>query len=220
MIGITAQKRTITGKKVASLRAEGLVPAVVYSTAGKTELISIQRDAFLKVWKKAGESTLVSLTIEGGGTHNVLIHDVTVDPVRSSLLHADFYEVSKDRPIVAEVQLTFQGESPAVKALGGSLVKIVHSVEVEALPQNLPHEIIVDISKLGTFEDHILLRDIPLPKGVTIQGDPENLVAKVNPPRSDEELARLSETAEVSIDAIEVQKKGKKEEDTEPSDGE
>ncbi len=210
---IEAQKRELVGKKAASLREKGLLPAVVYGPKGASESVSVHKDTFMKIWKKVGESTLVDLKIEGGATKSVLIYDVMLDPVKSQPLHADFYEVSADKEITAHIQLEFIGEPEAVRVLGGSLLKVTHEIEITALPKNLPHLIEIDISKLKTFDDHILLKDITLPKGVTLIGDPEGLVAKVNAPRSDEEIAQLSETTEVNLDSIEVEKKGKKEEE-------
>lgn len=210
---IEAQKRELLGKKASSLREKGLVPAVVYGPKGVPMPLAIQRDAFMKVWRKAGESTVVDLKIDGEGVKNVLIYDVMFDPVKSQPLHADFYEVSADKTIKANISLEFIGEAHAVKALGGSLLKVMHEVEVEALPKSLPHTIEVDISSLKTFDDHILLKDIKVSKGVTLHGDPEGLVAKVSAPRTDEEIAQLNETTEVNLENIEVEKKGKKEEE-------
>ena len=212
MMQITAQKRTIFGKKTEALRRQGLVPAVIYGGKDASEAVSVPRKDFMKLWKESGESTVINISVEGGGVKQALIQEVTFDPVKTEPVHVDFLHVSGDKKIKTHVALAFSGDSEAVKALGGVLVKTLHEVEVEALPKDLPHELIVDIAKLATFEDHILLKDITMPKGVTLIGDSDTVVAKVNPPRTDEELAGLGEKAEVDLESIEVAKKGKKEE--------
>ena len=212
---LIAEKRVVFGKKVRVLRKNGFVPAVMYGNSSKAQALSVRTGDFLRTWKKAGESTIVDLKVEGGLTKNVLIHEVTVDPVTSAQVHVDFYEVAADRMIKTHVQIEFQGESDAVKSLGGVLLKIMHEVEIEALPKDLPHALHADLSQLKTFADHIVIKDISVPRGVTLLGSLDAVVAKVNPPRTTEELAGLETAAEVNLETIEVEKKGKKEEASE-----
>lgn len=212
MIQLNAHRRTLFGKKTAGLRARGFLPAVIYGGKEKSATLSVPTREFMKVWKTAGESTLIDLSVDGAGKKSVLIHEVAFDPIKSEPLHVDFFEAVSDRPLKTRVALLFQGESEAVKSLGGVLLKVMHELEVEALPKDLPRELVVDIACLATFDDHILLKDIIPPKGVTLFGEPDSLVAKVNPPRTDEELADLTETQATDLEAIEVAKKGKKEE--------
>jgi len=210
---LTAEKRTVFGKKTAQLRERGILPAVVYGgPKSKPEALSIDAREFQKTWKKAGESTVLDLVIEGGKAKSVIIHDVMVDPVKSSPLHVDFYEVSEDRKLKTHIPLVFIGESNAVKSQGGILVKVVHEIEVEAFPKDIPHEIEVDISALENFSDHITLADLTIPARVTLFGDPAAIVAKVDKPRTTEELESLSADTKVDLEAIEVEKKGKQEE--------
>jgi large subunit ribosomal protein L25 len=214
---LAAQKRDILGKQVADLRSKGFLPAVVYGESMEESLpVSVDMKEFLRVWKAAGESTMVTLKIDGGKEKGVLIQDVAIDPVHSKPLHADFYEVASDKELKAHIPLAFEGESDAVKVLGGILVKVMHEIEIEALPKNLPHEITVDLTKLKTFDDHILLGDLKLPTGVRILGSVEALVAKVDSPRTEEELAGLSEKQDLNLEAIEAEKKGKKEQEEMP----
>jgi large subunit ribosomal protein L25 len=98
-----------------------------------------------------------------------------------------------DKIIRTKVSIEFVGESPAVKNEGGILLKIMQEIEVEALPKDLPHGLRADISKLKTLESKLLIKDIPLPSGVKINIDPEEVVALVEPPRTEEELAALEE---------------------------
>ena len=117
-----------------------------------------------------------------------------------------------DKPIEAAVQLVFEGVSPAVKNLGGILVKVMREVEIEALPKNLPHELVVDISRLVNFEDKILAKDIVLPIGIELKINPEEVIALVEIPK--EEIAPSEE--KIAFEEIEIAgKKEKAEEENE-----
>lgn len=214
MLQIYAEKRAIIGKKVKGLRREGFLPAVVYGKGLATEPISVKESEFVKVWHKAGESSLVELHV-GDNTRNVLIHDVTRHPVEDTPLHVDFYQVKMDELLRAKVQLAFGGESPAVKNLGGILVKVMHEVEVEALPADLPRELAADISKLAKIGDKFEVKDLRVPARVKIIADPDETIALMEAPRREEEIT--SETAPISLESIEVVGK-KKEEGEEPKE--
>jgi len=123
-------------------------------------------------------------------------------------LHVDFYKVEMNKPIKATIPLVFEGISPAVKELGAMLVKILREVEIEALPKNLPHEIKIDISKLTQFGSHITVADINLPEGVKIMLKKEEVVVIAEEPKEEK-----AEEAAMTITDIEVEKKGKKEEE-------
>lgn len=194
------------------LRKSGYMPAVFYGKKTASTSISILQKDFIKVWKSAGESSVVSLK-GGKEAVDVLIHDVSIDPVSDMPVHADFYVFEKGKKLEVEVPLEFVGVSPAVKDLSGNLIKVLHEIKVSAEPQNLPHVITVDISSLATFEDQILASDIKLPAGVTLAELPTEVVASVEEPRADEP----EEAAPVDLSAIEVEKKGKKDEEVEPA---
>lgn len=214
MVQLAAKPRVITGKKTKEMRKNGQVPAVLYGSGEESRSLSVSRIDLEKVWRMAGESSLITLAIEGGASKNVLIHDIARDPLHDHPLHVDFYAVRMDRPIEASVSLKFVGEAEAVKALGGVLVKVVHEIEIEALPSDLMHEIEVDVSKLATFESRITVADLAIPKGVTVKIDLETVVALVEPPRSEEELAALETKEEAaSLEGIEVVGKKEKAED-------
>jgi large subunit ribosomal protein L25 len=164
---------------------------VVYGDGVKNIDVSVGDIPLSKAFKEAGESTLLELEVEGDKTRHVIINEVQVDPVKGEPVHVDFLEVRLDKKIKAEVPLLFIGESPAVKGLGGILVKNVQHVEVEAFPQDLPHNIEIDISSINTFEDHIKISDIKINPKVKILSDISSIVASVVPPRSEEELESL-----------------------------
>lgn len=192
-----------------NLRKEGIIPAVFYGKKQASQPIAVQRSEFIKVWKAVGESGVVSL-VGPHGTVDALIHEVDADPVTEIPRHADFYVFEKGKKIEVNIPLAFVGVSPAVKDLGGNLVKVMHEITIEASPENLPHEIEVDISALTTFDSVILAKDITLPKGVSLATEEDEVVASVSAPRGDE-----PEEPAVAPDlsAIEVVKKGKKDEE-------
>lgn len=183
------------------LRKTGIIPAVLYGHNIATTHLAISQNEFEKVFRKAGESTLVLLDVAGLGVRNVLIHDVQKHVVRSEPIHVDFYEVSMTEKLQTMVQLEFIGESAAVKAMGGTLVKVLNEIEVECLPQDLPHNLPVDISSLATFDDTIQVKDILVPAGVVVLSPAEEVVAKIQPPREVE--AELSEPVVEDVTKVE-----------------
>ena len=162
---------------------------------------------FEKMLQQAGESSVVSLV--HGGTHvDVLIHDVVFDAVTDEPTHADFYAVDKDKKVSVHVPIVFTGEDIAAKS-GGVLVKVLHELEVEGLPKYLPHDITVDVSSLTTIGGHISIKDISVPAGVIIKMGLGEAVALLAAPKEEKE----EEAAPIDLTAIEVEKKGKKEEE-------
>lgn len=198
MTEIAATKRENVGTRLNSLRKEGILPAVLYGEGVASTPISVQMKEFKKVLRQAGETSLLTLKVRDGKDFNVLIYDVAVDPLTGEPIHADFYAVRMDKPIEAKVPLVFLGESAAVKNDGGILVKIAHELEVKALPKDLPHEISVDVTKLEKIGDKIHVRDLILPAGVIALAGEEEVVALIEPPRSEVELEELAKTAEAA----------------------
>lgn len=193
-------------------KTEDSIPAVVYGPKTDSISISVSRSDFKKVWKEAGESTVIGLEGEVDGV-DVLIHDIQRDPVNDEIIHIDFYAVDKNKKISVDIPLEFIGNSPAVKEKGGVFMKILHELSIEALPKDLPHTIEVDISSLVNLEDHITAQDIVLPSGVTLNLNPEEVVALVTSAKEESE-----EPTDTTIDmsAIELSdKKGKQEEEGE-----
>lgn len=195
-VTLKATKREERGKQVSKLRKDGRVPGVVYGHGVEAVPVSLDQREAEKVYQRAGGNKIIELKLGEGAAKNVLIHDVQEDGRTGSLLHADFYVVKMDEEIKTEIPLHYTGESTAVYQQEGSLLKNLETVEVEALPANLPESIEVDISILDDFEKTIHVSDLKLPAGVTLLTDPEELVTKVEPPRSEEELAELDEAPE------------------------
>lgn len=215
---LKADKRILQKKQTKNLRNEGLVPAVVYGREVDPVMVTINRKIFKKVYSEAGTSALIDLKIGDDSSFKVLAHDVQIHPVSSEPLHVDFYKVKMDEEIKTEIPLEFYGESEAVETMDGSLMTNRDNVEVECLPSALVGEIKVDISVLKTFDNTITVADLKVPAGIKILTDPEEVIALVEPPRSDEELADLEEsTADAEKEAVEQAAGG---ESTEESEGE
>lgn len=192
-----------------SKRISGFIPAVVYGPKMKAESISVPEVEFNKIWKTAGESSVVSLESEKGN-FDVLIHDISRNVVTDKIIHVDFYAVDINKVVEINVPLEFVGVSPAVKVQGGVLMKVAHEITIEALPKNLPHTLKVDISILVDFDAHITASDIKLPLGVTLITDAQEIIALVAASKEEPE----TDSGPVDISSIELsEKKGKKEEE-------
>jgi large subunit ribosomal protein L25 len=207
MVALKADKRD-PSQKAGAIREAGMIPAVFYGKTEASTPISIPMVDFLKVWKEAGESSVISLETPDG-TKESLIHEVDIDPVSGRPIHADFYVFEKGHKVEIEIPLEFEGVSPAIKDLGGTLVKVKHALKVEAQPKDLPHALTIDISSLVDFSSQILAQDIRIPNGVELKENPEEVVALVSAPREEKE----EEAAPADLSAIEVEKKGKQEEE-------
>lgn len=190
-IQIESQARDSKTDVVKKLRQDGLIPAELYGHNVPNVHLTLNQNTFEKVLRKAGESTIIELLGPDGKVHNVLIQEVQKHYLTSKPIHVDFYEVKMTEKLTATVELQFTGESKAVRELGGNLLKVLTEVEVECLPGDLPSHIEVDISVLKTYADVIMIKDLKVSDKVTINGDSEETVVKVQPPRDAE--AEVSE---------------------------
>ena len=212
MISLSAKTRKELGKKTNLIRGLGKIPAVVYGPKSKNIVIEVDEKEFKKVFRQAGESSLIELNIDGEKSKRpVLINEIQKDPVHGNVIHIDFFEASLTEKVEVKIPLTFEGVAPAEKDLGGTLVKNMLEIEVRALPQSLPHEIKVNVDSLKTFEDHILVKDLALPKDVEVLKKPDEIVVAVLPPQKVEE--ELAQEITENVEDIEKVKKEKKEEE-------
>jgi len=189
------------------LRESGVVPAVMYGKKTESTPISVALNDFQRVWHEVGESSVISL-VKDGETYDVLIHDVEVHPVTELPLHIDFYTLEKGQKVEVSIPLSYVGESPAVKNLGGLLIKVMHELEVEAEAAQLPNEIEVDISTLVDFDSRITVGDLKLPTGVIAKVDKDEVIVIAEEAK---EMEEEDTPTEVDISSIEVEKKGKEE---------
>jgi large subunit ribosomal protein L25 len=202
-INLKSKTRSLPGKKAGKLRKEGKIPAVLYGNKVSSQSLWVDYLDFQKTFHEAGESTIFELEIDGKRKANVLIYDVQKDPISGKYSHIDFFQVRMDQKIETDVPLEFVGESDAVKTLGGVLVKSIDTVPVICLPADLPPKIEIDISALKTFNDAIKISDLKVSDKVSIQVDPETVITNVAPPRSEEEIAGLSEKVEEDVTKVE-----------------
>lgn len=202
-VALVAQKRDALSTKPAQLRAEGKIPAVVYGQGSDALAISLDGAEFGKTYARVGHNTILELTIEGEGTKSVLVQDVQNHLHSEFPIHADFYTVKMDETVKTSVPLHFVGESTAVFQDGGSLLTAIDELEIECLPGKLPASIEVDIAGLDDFEKSITVADLAIPAGVEVLTDPEELVARVEAPRSEEELEELDEEVGEAVHAVE-----------------
>lgn len=214
MLTLQVEKRTKISVRPAAIRRAGSIPAVVYGAHQESTPITVEARAFQKVFREAGEATIVSLSGLGDPLPT-LIHEVDLDPLTNHPRHVDFYAVTKGQKVEVAIPLAFVGASPAVE-VGANLVKVLYELEVEADPMNLPHNIEVDISVLAALGDKIHAYDVKLPAGITLLTVPEEVVALV------QEVVEEKEEVVVpaDIDSIEVEKKGKEEGGAEAGAGE
>lgn len=192
---LAASSRTVTGKQVARLRRDGLLPAVVYGHGSSSEPLTVDAHEFELLNRRVGPSTLVDLSIDGKKARPVLVYSVQVHPVNRRPLHVDLFAVRMTEELTVEVQLIGQGLAPAAD-LGGTLVHPVSSVKVRALPDNLPDVLHYDLSPLVDYDTTITVADLHVPEGVTVQAEPTEVIARVLPPRVEVEEAPAAEAAE------------------------
>ena len=203
-ITLTAQSRA--GKSAKTLRQEDLIPAVYYSGGKDAVSISVPSKEFIKVWKEAGETSAVTLQI-GGEKITTLIHDMQRDPVSHEPTHVDFLVIDMNKEIEVPVPIEFTGLAEAEKGGLGTLVKVLHEVHLRGLPGKMPHAVEVDVTGLATLEDQIHVKDLKLPEGVSLVTGEDEVVALVTAFKEEKE------EAPIDLSTIEVEQKGKKEED-------
>lgn len=214
MIAIEAQKRAVFGKKLKNLRSQGKIPAVMYGPKEPALAILVDQKEFKKVLSEAGESSVVTLRL-GKDEREALIYDVGLAPLSDEPIHADFYVFEKGKPIRAHVQLEFTGVAPGVREQGGTLVKVMHELEVEALPKDLPKSISVSLEPLTEIGNQIMVRDLKVGSGITVLAPETEIIASIAAPR-EEKIEE--EPAPIDLTKIEVERKGKKLEEGEDAE--
>ncbi len=177
---INAQKRTETGKKAAQkLRAEGSLPAVMYNSKGESVMLAVNESEFSKVRKVATPTTLVSLVVDGEKEKIAFIKDTHYNIISDSDIHVDFHVIEEDVPLKVKMKVQVTGNPVGVRE-GGVFEKSAPVVTIQCLPKDLPPRIVADASDLG-LNAQILVKDLPLAKGITVLSDSEVLVAQVRP---------------------------------------
>ncbi len=184
---LLVQERTVLGKKTKSLRKEGFVPAELFGHGIKNRHLSVSLKEFTKTYKEAGENTVITLADEQGEKFSVLISDVILDHLSGNIIAVDFHHIRKGEKIQTKVPIEFIGEAPATKK-GLVLVKVLDEVEIEALPEHIPHRFEVELSGLKEEGQGIAIHDLKIGKEVKLITPSDTIIVTVT------ELAKEEET--------------------------
>jgi len=184
MLELTVQKRDVK-QKPATLREGGVLPAVFYGPKEESMPIAVDMKVFEKVWKEAGETTVVNL--KGvGEDKEALIYNVVKHPTSDVLEHVDFYVFERGKKIEVQVPIAFIGEAPAEKE-GHVIVKALHEIEIRVRPAEIPHQFEVDISHMSDVSDSITVADIAIPESAELITDAEETIIIVKEAKEEQE---------------------------------
>ncbi len=180
------ERRDLTGKKVRRLRRQGIIPVHVYGADIQPASLQVDERSLNRLLPRVGSNIPVTVEYEGQDSENIcFVREVQRHPVSDEVIHVDFMRVDVTRAVSAEVPLTLTGTSAAVSQMAGTLLQSVQSLLIEALPMDMPAEIIVDISVLSELDSTLSVSDIDVPGDVTVLNDPNDSVMRVAPPRLD-----------------------------------
>ena len=199
-IVLDLEPRVVLGKKVKVLRRNGVIPVHVYGAKDAPESLQCERAALERVLAQAGSSTPVFLGIAGKQDRQLaMVREVQWEPVKGSLLHVDFLRVEAAVPISVDVPLVFEGESMGARAAGGNVAQVLYSLTVQALPLDAPSSLIVDLSTLTDAQMAIRAQDVELPANVSLESNPEALVARIDLPHATMEEAEEGAPSEPAL---------------------
>lgn len=184
-IELTVAPRAVLGKNVAKLRRDGKTPANIYGHKVESKAVQADTHDLLHLMKAGSRNQIITLTVDGEGKpRNVMIRDVARDPVTHNVLHVDFYEVSMTEKMKAQVRVVLTGDSDAVATYQGILLQMIETIEVEALPADIPAQFDCDVSVLTQLEQSVHVRDLHIDESkITVMTDPDVVVARVASPR-------------------------------------
>jgi len=213
---LKAKTRTVKGKKVKQIRLNKELPVVLYGHGVEPKLLTVNYKDFNNLYQASGGSSLVKLMIDDSKEPvNILFHDIAVHPFTSDIVHADFLQVKLNEKIKSEISIILIGaeEAPVVKEMEGTIVLNKDSVEVEAFPQDLVSEIEVDVSGVSEFDQNVKVKDLVVDSKIKILDDPEDIIVLIQEPRSEEEMAELDTEVVEDVETVEVEEKGKDDEE-------
>ena len=195
--------RTVTGKKVKSLRRQGILPAHLYGRTTESQSLQAPLQRVVELLSTAGRNAIISLMINGEGeARSVVLRGVQRNPFTDELYHVDFFQVSLTEKLRADVPLVLVGEAPAVMVYNGVLLQNLDHLTIEALPTDVPPKIEVDVSGLEELEAGIFVRELNVPANVDVLAAPDLLVAKVEPPKIAAELEAEEAAAAAEAEAL------------------
>ena len=200
-INLTLTPREIQGKKVKALRRQGIIPVHLYGPGVESRSLQCEFPVLVAALAKAGGNTPVAITVEGEqGSQLAFTREIQWGPRRDDILHVDFLVAEASRPISAQVPVTLVGESPGAISAGGAVVQQQRDVTVEALPLEVPRELVVDLALLTDVDGVVRAADVSLPANVVLLGDPEDVIARIEVQRAamgeEVETAAAEEEAE------------------------
>jgi large subunit ribosomal protein L25 len=204
---LAATTRTVTGKKVANLRREGRLPAVVFGHGAVSEPLTVDAHEFDLLRRHVGASTLVDLSVDGNKPRPVILHGIQYHRLTQRPLHVDLFAVQMTEELTVDVHLVGDGVAPAVEN-GGTLVHPVSSIKVRALPDNLPEAIHYDLSVLTGYDQVITVADLVPPDGVVIQAEAAEVIARVLAPRVEEGVPAAAAEAPAAEESEEAGAEG------------
>ncbi len=207
-----AKIRNSTAKKS---RQNGFIPAVIYGKKFANLNIELPAIDFSRVFKSAGTSNLINLVLDNNDKLKVLVQDIQFHPVTNNIEHVDLFKVDMKEKIKTDIPLEFIGDNSLIIEQEGTLITNKDSVEVECLPSDLVDHLDIDISAITDWDMNIKVSDIIAPSGIEILDDPEEVIALIQQPRSEEELEALNEEVVEDVEAVEVEKSGADEEGSE-----
>ena len=194
---IAVDARTASGKATKRLRAVGIVPGVVFGKKAGSVPVQLDAKAFEALYREAGRTSIIKVTVDGGSTTSVVIKSVQRNPLTGRAVHVDFFAPDLTHEMQADVPIAFIGEAPAIEEFSGTLFTSLDHLKVKALPADMPHEITVDLSSLVDLDATIFVRDLAVQaETITVLNDPDEMVAKVMPPRVEEEPEPVAEELE------------------------
>ena len=200
---ISAENRNAEEISAKDILKEGFIPGVVYGHGFDNVSVKVGRKEFINIFNEAGESSLIDLKIGDKEIGNVVIKDYQVDPMTGAITHFDLHKVKMSEKLIVNVEITFIGESPAVKNEGGILVKGINMLEIKCLPKDLIQEIEIDLGKLEHVDDMIRVKDLDLSENIEILAEEENVIVSVVPQRSDAEMEDLEEKPVEEVGKVE-----------------
>ena len=188
-IQIELDPRELMGKKVSRLRRAGIVPVHLYGPGMEPRALQCQASKLIRVLAKAGGATPIHITISGeSGNHLAFAREIQWDPRRDDLLHVDLLAADVSRPVTAHVPIILTGESAGARNVNGTVMHQLRTVDIQALPLEMPGQIELDISIMEEPDSVVRVSDLPIPENATLLTDLEELVVRIELPRVAEEV--------------------------------
>ena len=189
-VQIELDPRELTGKKVGRLRRAGIVPVHLYGPGMEPRALQCQASRLIQVLATAGGATPIQITIQGESVnHLAFAREIQWDPKRDDLLHVDLLAADVSRPVTAQVPVILVGESTGARNISGTVMQQLRTVDIQALPLEMPAQIEVDISVMEEADSVIRVSDLLVSESSTILSDLEELVVRIELPRVAEEVA-------------------------------